>query len=123
MERFFLGAFLFLALACSPAYAHHSFASHYYSDKTISIEGEILQFDYRNPHSHLYVMVKGENGDIEKFSAEWRSPSELESMGVLKNTLKPGDHVIVIGNPGRDPHLHDLYLKSIRRPADGWKWD
>jgi len=123
MERSFLGAFLFLALACFPAYAHHSFGRQYYLEKTISIEGEILQFDHRNPHSYLYVMAKDENGRIEKFSAEWGSPAQLESMGVSKNTLKPGDHVIVIGNPGRDPHLHDLYLKSIRRPADGWKWD
>ena len=45
------------------AYAHHSFAATYYEDKLVTIEGELVQFDYRNPHSFVFVMVPDEKGD------------------------------------------------------------
>ncbi len=32
-------------------YAHHSFAATYFEDKTVTIEGNLKQFLYRNPHS------------------------------------------------------------------------
>jgi len=41
---------------------------------------------------------------------------------VTKDTLRPGDKVIVTGSPPRDPSEYRLHLKRIERPADGWKW-
>jgi len=37
-------------------------------------------------------------------------------------TLRPGDHVIVIGQPGRNPEDHRLRMINIKRPSDGWTW-
>ena len=31
-------------------YAHHSFAATYHEDKTVKIEGKLVQFQFRNPH-------------------------------------------------------------------------
>ena len=42
---------------------------------------------------------------------------------VTRDTLKPGDHVVVTGNPGRDPSEHRIRLHKIVRPSDGWKWE
>src|SRR5665213_1411261 len=42
--------------------------------------------------------------------------------GVTHDTLKPGDKVIVVGNPGRNPADHRIRMQSIERPSDGWKW-
>jgi hypothetical protein len=39
------GAFM----AGIPAYAHHSFAATYFEDKTITVEGTLVQFMFRNP--------------------------------------------------------------------------
>ena len=39
------------------AYAHHSFAATYLEDQTVQIEGELVQFLFRNPHSFVHVMV------------------------------------------------------------------
>ena len=33
------------------AYAHHSFAATYFEDRMVTIEGDIAQFQFRNPHS------------------------------------------------------------------------
>ena len=40
----------------------------------------------------------------------------------MKDTLKPGDRVIVTGSPGRNAAERKIHLKRIERPADGWSW-
>jgi hypothetical protein len=42
---------------------------------------------------------------------------------VTRESLKPGDHVVVTGQPGRDPSEHRIRLQGIVRPSDGWKWE
>ena len=37
------------------AYAHHSFAATYIEDKSVTIEGELVQVLFRNPHSFVHV--------------------------------------------------------------------
>ena len=34
-----------------PAYAHHSFSAHYFEEQTMSIAGELTQFEYRSLHA------------------------------------------------------------------------
>ncbi|OFV93693.1 MAG: hypothetical protein A3H95_06345, partial [Acidobacteria bacterium RIFCSPLOWO2_02_FULL_64_15] len=100
---------LFLLLAAAalmavvPAYAHHSFAATYFEDKTQSIEGELVQFLFRNPHSFVHVEAKDEKGQVIRWSVEWGAGLQLNRQGVTRETLKPGDHVIITGNPGRNP--------------------
>jgi hypothetical protein len=53
---------------------------------------------------------------------EWASGSSLNGQGVTRETLKFGDHVVVVGQPGRNDEDHRMRMKSINRPKDGWKW-
>jgi len=122
MRPFLLGTMAAAALAVIPADAHHSFAAYYFEEQTISIEGEVVEFEYRNPHAWVHVMGKDADGRLQRFSAEWAGLSRLQSRGVVKDTLKPGDHVIISGSPGRNPWENRLHLKSITRRADGWTW-
>jgi hypothetical protein len=105
-----------------PVSAHHSFPAHYFEDQTVSIEGELVEFEYRSPHAWVRVMAPDEKGVLQQFSAEWANPSRLSQLGVTKETLKPGDRVVVTGSPGRNPAERRIHLKSIQRPADGWAW-
>src|SRR5207249_6888002 len=91
----FLFIFTLVAVLAAPAYAHHSFARAYYENKSISISGELVAFEFRSPHAWIQVMVQDENGQLQKYSAEWFNPSRLSKMDITKDTLKPGDHVIV----------------------------
>ena len=47
-----------VAGSTAKAYAHHSFAATYLEDQTVTIEGDLVQFLFRNPHSFVHVMVK-----------------------------------------------------------------
>jgi len=104
------------------ALAHHSFAATYFEDKTQKIEGNLVQFLYRNPHSFVHVEGPDEKGVMQRWAVEWGAGGQLGRQGVTRETLKPGDHVIIVGNPGRNPDDHRLRMVNITRPSDGWKW-
>jgi hypothetical protein len=112
-----------LWLSGAQAYAHHSFAATYFVDQSIKIEGTVTQFLYRNPHSFLKVDAPDDKGEMQSWSIEWGGGAQLTQSNVTRDTLKPGDHVVVTGNPGRDTAEHRIRMHSIVRPSDGWKWE
>ncbi len=110
-------------LSCAPsALAHHAFAQTYVPDKTVKIEGRVAEFLFRNPHSVVLIETPGENGRPVTWAAEWRSAGQLSRMGIEMNTIRPGDQVIVTGNPSRNSADRRVRLQSITRPSDGWRW-
>ena len=116
------GTFAGAVAVATPAFAHHSFAATYFEEKSDRIEGELVQFLFRNPHSFVHVEGKDAQGNAVRYAVEWGAGLQLNQQGVTRDTLKPGDHVIIIGNPGRNPEDHRLRMRSIQRPSDGWKW-
>ena len=116
----FLIAGLLLAV---PAFAHHSFASTYFMDQRTKIEGTLVEFSPRNPHSFVQVAAPDpQTGAMATWVIEWRSAQRLARQGVNNDTLKPGDHVVIVGNPGRTAGENRLHMLGISRPADGWKY-
>jgi hypothetical protein len=109
-------------VAAIPAHAHHSFAATYFEDKVQKVEGNLVQFLYRNPHSFVHVEGPDENGAMQRWAVEWGAGLQLNQQGVMRDTLRVGDHVVIEGNPGRNPQDHRLRMRSILRPSDGWKW-
>ena len=109
-------------VAATPAHAHHSFSATYFEDKVQKVEGNLVQFLYRNPHSFVHVVGPDEKGVEQRWAVEWGAGLQLNQQGVMRDTLHAGDHVIVEGNPGRNPQDHRLRMRSILRPSDGWKW-
>ena len=122
MKRYLVLAVAVVSLAAGArAFAHHSFAATYLEDQSVTIEGQLVQFLLRNPHSFVHVMVKEPDGSMARYVVEWGSPSQLSGR-VSRDTLKPGDHVIISGNPGRNSADHRVRLLTFRRPKDGWSW-
>ncbi len=60
---------------------------------------------------------------MQTWAVEWGGGAQLNQEHVTRDTLKPGDHVTVTGNPGRDPADHRIRLHRIVRKSDGWKWE
>jgi hypothetical protein len=108
-----------IALACAAQlYAHHSFTATYHEDQTTRIEGKMVQFQFRNPHSFVQVLdAKG-----IRWSVEWGGAGQLGGQGVTRETLKVGDHVVITGNPGRTPSDHRVRMLTLYRPADRFGW-
>ena len=103
-------------------YAHHSFAATYFEDKQQTIEGDIAQFLFRNPHSFVHVEAKDEKGQIVRWAVEWGGGGQLGGAGVTRETLKAGDHVVILGNPGRNAEDHRLRMVRLKRASDNFCW-
>ena len=104
----------------TPAFAHHSFGATYDLDGTQEIEGRVVQFLLRNPHSFIHVQAPDTNGDVQRWSIEGAAASRMrrgEGDG-----LQVGDAVQVVFNPARSPGSHRGRLLSVIRPSDGWSW-
>lgn len=111
-----------VVVVCAPARAHHSFAEYYLESDTIEIEGEVIEFQYKNPHSWIHVMAREPFGAQKTYAAEWASVSRLERDGINAKTLRPGDMVRIWASPNRNPNDNRIRLKRIERRADRWKW-
>ena len=103
-------------------YAHHSFAAAYQEDKTAQIQGKLVQFTFRNPHSFLQIDSKDDDGKLVRWTVEWSGAGQLGDQGITRDSLRPGDDLIVTGNPGRNAEDHRLRMKTMQRTPDGLKW-
>ena len=113
------------AFACvlgAQVHAHHSFAATYIEDQAVTIEGELVQVLFRNPHSFVRLTVMEEDGSMARYAVEWGGAAQLGGQGVTRETLKLGDHLVISGNPGRNPSDHRVRMISLRRPRDGFGW-
>ena len=121
MKRFLAVSLLALAVA-APAYAHHSFAATYREKDSVTIEGELVQLDFRNPHSFVHLDVKEKDGTVVRYAVEWGGVGQLGQQGVTRDTLRVGDHVIITSAPGRNPADHRVRMVTLKRPSDGFTW-
>ena len=106
-------------LLAGTTFAHHSFSATYDTSKTTSIQGKVVQFLLRNPHSFLHVAVIKE-GKEQVWNVEWAAAGQLS--GTLASSIKAGDPVTVTGNPARDPADMRLRMVNVRRTSDGANW-
>jgi Family of unknown function (DUF6152) len=119
---FVAGIALMLTFGARWTFAHHSASATYIHGKSIKIEGTLKEFIWRNPHSFMRVQAPDEKGEMQIWVIEGAAPAELNEQGLKANSLRPGDHVIVTGQPGRIAEDHRILLESVQRPSDGFKW-
>lgn len=109
-------------LAGSAAYAHHSFAATYDTGKQVKLEGKLVQFVYRNPHSFVSIQAPDQNGEQQRWAIEWGGSGQLALAGVTRETLKVGDEVVILGHPSRVPGEYRAMMVNLKRPSDGFTW-
>ena len=109
-------------LASSAAYAHHSYAATYDATKEIKLEGMLVQFELRNPHTFVTIKARDKEGVMQRWAVEWSGVSQLANAGIKQETLKIGDQIVITGNPSRVPGEFRLLMVNLRRPLDGFSW-
>jgi Family of unknown function (DUF6152) len=102
--------------------AHHSFGATYDTSKQLKIEGKLVQFVYRNPHSFVHVEAPDASGAVQRWAVEWGGTSQLAGAGVKRDSLKIGDHVVINGRPSRVPGEFRMLMVNLTRPSDGFNW-
>jgi len=87
-----------ILLVSTPLLAHHGEAN-YDTTTVVSVKGTVTEFQFINPHVQIFLDVKSDKGDIEKWAGEARSPSMLGRIGGWdKNTIKIGDVITASGH-------------------------
>ena len=104
------------------ARGHHSYGATYETKKEIKLEGKLVQFVYRNPHSFVHMQAKDENGEMQRWAVEWSGTAQLANSGVKQDSLKVGDAIVVSARPSRVPGEYRVLMVRLVRPSDGFSW-
>jgi hypothetical protein len=94
-----------LLLCGTTALAHHSF-NVFDMQRQVTLEGEVVEFEWTNPHTWTWIDVTNEDGSVTRWGLEGMSPNFLGRRGWSKNTFRPGDRITVViaplksGEPG-----------------------
>jgi len=102
--------------------AHHSYAATYDTSKDVKLEGKLVQFVYRNPHTFVHVQAPDSAGKMQRWAVEWSGTSQLDRAGVTRDTLKIGDTVVVTIHPSRVSADYRGLMVRLLRPSDGFNW-
>jgi hypothetical protein len=105
-----------LAAGSARVVAHHS-AAMFDEKKTITVEGEVKEFQLTNPHSWLIVNVKEKDGKVVSWGFEAEGPSTLSRAGIRPSDLRPGTRLTITGNPMKDGTRAAIWVNAVR--ADG----
>jgi hypothetical protein len=106
------------ALVASPALAHHSGAM-FDSNKELTLQGTVKEFQWTNPHSWIQLNVADPAGKVTEWSLEYGGVSQLYKRGVRASSLKAGDKVTIVVNPLKNGNAGGM-VKSVIGP-DGKK--
>ena len=104
------------ALLSAPAFSHHSNVA-FEVTKVDTITGVVTDFQWRNPHTWLKVMVSDGKGGNAEWGLEGRAPGVLLRAGWTKKSLVPGETVTVDYSPARDGSKTGLIARVTK--ADG----
>ena len=89
-------------LAPVTARAHHSFAAEYDNKKPVELRGTVTGIDWVNPHAWIHLQVKDESGKATPWDCELGSPNLLMRNGWRRDSIKPGDSIVVNGSAAKD---------------------
>lgn len=79
-----------LLLVPSVASAHHATAVEYDVSGTVTLKGVITRIEWGNPHIHVYIDVKNEDGSLDNWIVEFPSPGATIVAGLSRRLLAPG---------------------------------
>lgn len=103
------------------ALAHHSFAM-FDTTKSVSQKGVVKEIQWTNPHVWVQLAVQ-EKGKEVVYGYEGAAVAVLKRVGWMKDSVKAGDVVTIVGHPYKDGRpggsIEHLVLADGRKLGTG----
>ena len=117
-RRTCLGLALIVGLGISmPLGAHHSFVA-FDAESEAFVRGTVSGFEFRNPHTYIYVDIPLEDGQVASYRIESETRNDLYRNGWRDDSLQTGDVITARVHPARDPARRYGRLLGLEK-ADG----
>src|SRR5262245_59684164 len=97
MKKIIAMAGLALALGVVSGGAHHAFSAEFDPNKPENLEGTLTKSEWVNPHSWLYIDVKGADGKVANWTIEMGPPNALLRRGWKRSSMQVGAVIKVEG--------------------------
>jgi hypothetical protein len=94
-------------LAAGAAEAHHSITANFDTSREVEIRGTVVDFNYVSPHASMVIDgIAYEDGEplssaVVRWEVESSAVKGLAGRGIMADTFKPGDGIVVRGAPHR----------------------
>ena len=122
MRRSVLALALAVLAMTAVGRAHHSYGATYDVSREVKLEGKVMQFILRNPHSYVQIQAPDEKGVPQRWSVEWSGTTALGNQGVTQQSLRVGDEIVITGRPSRVPGEYRALMVNLKRASDGFTW-
>ena len=96
--------------------AHHSVATFFFLDKTVTLKGTVQEFRLVNPHMLMKLEVTTASGEKEIWTLTGGVTGDLRAAGWTPDAIKFGDVVTVEGAPARNPDAKGMYVRKLTTP-------
>ena len=97
-----VGLALSVAATGGAAWAHHAFAAEFDGKAPVLLRGKVTRIEWINPHAWVHVNVVDPSGTAVAWMVEGGTPNTLLRAGINRNSLKPGQEIIVRGYQSKD---------------------
>ena len=104
--------FCVLIINASSVMSHHGRTNFLY-DETITLEGKVIEFNWRNPHSYIEIQVVNQNNVAENWLIEGGTIVSSKKHGWKKDSIKAGDNAIAVGFPDKNTKKNLILLEHI----------
>ena len=84
------------------ALPHHSFSAEFDVGRPVSFTGTITRVEWTNPHAWLFLVTEDSEGNRENWAVELLGINTLMRRGLTRESIRPGDRLIVEGFGARD---------------------
>lgn len=96
-----VAAFVSLLVSSTAAWTHHSHGNYLTTEYT-RLQGTVVEFQWMNPHTWIYLSVIGDGGETSLWVLEGASPAELLRDGWARDDVEVGDTISVRCHQLRD---------------------